>query len=138
MSQTQFVIPTTNGAPSPVIANIPNSAPVVVNRVQPQMKTPSRASGLEWIIMIIIFILIIGIIVWMIWYFGFRSIGKPPGHSCSANSDCEIGTYCSGNGLCVPGEGDREGDRCDITGDCVIGLVCDSDTNVCTRTNSPL
>lgn len=116
--------------------------PTIVNPSQStttvKQTRPPRAGAWEWVILIIVIILVIGVIIWMIWYFGFRSIGKPPGHVCSANSDCEVGTYCSASGICEPGEGDKEGDRCDISSDCIIGLTCDLDTRICTRSIGPL
>lgn len=133
--QPAITVPQTTGVPAPAVVTARGPAMTSTTVRKP---IPPRAEPWEWIILIIIILLIIGVIIWMIWYFGFRSIGKPPGADCSANSDCEVDTYCSARGVCVPGEGDREGDRCDISSDCIIGLVCDPDTKVCTRSPSPL
>lgn len=133
--QQVMTVPQTPGMVSPYYVNPPGSMVINTNARRP---APGRAEPWEWIILIIVILLIIGVIIWMIWYFGFRAIGKPPGADCSANSDCEVGTYCSAKSVCVPGNGDREGDRCDVNSDCVIGLTCDLDTRVCVRSHSPL
>jgi len=136
--------PTTSGQPSMAAqgyytTNQPSMNPEAYpTSTTVRKQSPPGASGWEWVILIIVLLLVIGVIVWMIWFFGFRSIGKPPGASCSLNSDCEEGTYCSASGVCETGEGAREGDRCNIDPDCLNGLMCDPDTNMCMRNTSPI
>lgn len=99
---------------------------------------PSYAKPFEWALIILVMILVIAFIVWVIWHFGFQKVGKPPGDTCSANSDCETGTYCSANGVCTIGEGGKEGDVCEISTQCIMGLLCDQGTHRCTRSLGPL
>jgi hypothetical protein len=99
---------------------------------------PSYATPLEWALILFVIILVLGFIIWVIWYLGFRKTGKPQGDKCSANSDCEQGTFCSSNGTCIVGEGGKEGDVCEINTQCIMGLLCDPGTRRCTRALGPL
>lgn len=88
-------------------------------------------SGLEWLVLIIVILLVIAFIIWMVWFFGFRTIGLPPGANCVANSECQLGTYCSAVGTCTTGTPKKNGEHCLISTQCYYGSECDPNNNRC-------
>ena len=100
----------------------------------PPAKVTYTGAG-EWAIIIFIVLLLIAFIIWMVWYFGIRSKGLPPGSNCTANCDCEMGTFCSGDGTCQKGQGRSAGQKCDGNRDCELGLFCNCTSGTCQVSN---
>ena len=89
-----------------------------------QKQTSTGMSTAAWVGVIFVIIVIIAVIAWAIYHFGFKSKGHSAGSTCSKNTDCMSGTFCSSDGKCTNGPGVKTGGTCSHDAECLIGLSC--------------
>ena len=74
-------------------------------------------------IWIIIFIIVVIIIIVVVVIFIVRPNGGE-GASCSSNSTCRDGLFCSADRVCTKGAGGPSGSVCTTNSNCDVGLFC--------------
>jgi len=92
----------------------------------PQQTCNTITAGI--VILIIITVVGIGIIIYAFIRGedekALRELSNPTGKPCTNQSECGDKHYCDGNGVCLPGMGEKSGSCCSKTGDCDYGLIC--------------